>query len=423
MPLADCHATPHTLIDAPTGELVSWSERESFRMRSTTLTALLATVDVRGIGPFDYDVRLYRYRYTTQDRGQPVDTTGMVAVPIGASPRPTPVALVLHHFAGILPGCAASEDAVRPLIPLLYAANGYYAVAPDYIGLSSDEDLRDQVHAPLVPEQIALASLDGLRAAKTLFEDVIGPSLPTPTTLRQDVLITGASQGGHGALVTAMLQPYYAPEWPTLAVVAAVPPNDVAGALREALQPGWNDATGLAFAVLTGMHRWYRPGSSPGDLFTEPVLEVLDPLLEDPTLDCDTTLQSSALPRDTDDVFHPDFLAAARAGDLGRLDDWGCFIGTASAFQLDPPDDPPPVLITYGTEDAVVPPASQLGDLERICEAGWSIEAVTCTDADHAQAGYWSFPEQFVFLQAAVDGDLPPSRCASPTPARCEGQP
>ena len=73
--------------------------------------------------PVSHGVELHRYRFTTQDRGQAIEATGMLAFPAHLDDEPSepwPVALLLHGFAGAWDACAPSADAlIGPAQPAL----------------------------------------------------------------------------------------------------------------------------------------------------------------------------------------------------------------------------------------------------------------------------------------------------------------
>ena len=173
LPVDLCSSTGYTLLRAADlGQPVDWDENDRFDLESSALDGLLTLAGFESLTPVSYGLRLYKYRYTTQDRGVQVEATGMIAFPahLEAAPsEPWPVALMLHGFAGANDACAPSADSlIGPVQPALLAANGFVVIAPDYIGMNGMGAGSTAHHAPQVGEQVAIGSWDALRAGLAL---------------------------------------------------------------------------------------------------------------------------------------------------------------------------------------------------------------------------------------------------------------
>ena len=151
---------------------------------------------------YKYDVRVFRIRYTTQDRGKATEATGFVAlpkVPEELSELRVDLLIYLHGTAGFSDGCAPSASILDPIAGAALASFGHVVVAPDYLGMNGNGPPSTQLHPYVIAEPTAIASLDAARAARELLVAVDQPGL----LARPDVLVLGGSQGGHAALAVA----------------------------------------------------------------------------------------------------------------------------------------------------------------------------------------------------------------------------
>ena len=88
---------------AHVGAPIAHERLDAWDLEASALDVLITLAGFKQLTPVPYGVKLYRFRYTTQDRGELVEATGMIAIPahLDAEPaEPWPVALLLHGFAG-----------------------------------------------------------------------------------------------------------------------------------------------------------------------------------------------------------------------------------------------------------------------------------------------------------------------------------
>ena len=101
-------------------------------------------LQLNGLGwltPTRHDVTTWRIRYSTQDRGEIVEASALVSVPNVAQGTALGTVLWTHPTSGFTDACAPSVNAVEGLAPpIVQAARGYVAVAPDYLGLLAGGD-------------------------------------------------------------------------------------------------------------------------------------------------------------------------------------------------------------------------------------------------------------------------------------------
>jgi hypothetical protein len=176
--------------------------------------------------------------------------------------------------------------------------------------------------------------------------------------------------------------------------------------------------------VVVGMDRWYRPDAplstvisdaAPAHLATE-----VEAALDAPSDTCGGGLEVDA--DDVDDLFAPGFVAAARSGDWGAVDPFGCFLAEASLPWMSIPALRwTPTMLVFGTDDTVVDLEAQQPGVAALCDAGARLTTLVCDGGDHAYAGLWSIPEQEAFVRDRLAG-VPFDGCApAGTPVRCAG--
>ena len=162
-------------------------ERVGGHNRLVLTGLLMAALPVRA--PISDGAELLRVRYRSQAGGQPVEASGLMAVPYrtlgGKASRG--IAMYLH---GTSPDRTASPSAPgdqEGLLPAaLFAGGGYILLAPDYFGLGQSHAAPAYIHAPAT----AAAARDLVIAAREVASALHVPFSP-------DLYVTGFSQGGH----------------------------------------------------------------------------------------------------------------------------------------------------------------------------------------------------------------------------------
>jgi len=428
LPVARCGMAAYEPLP-PAGQPVYSEPMDGFDLTASGLDALLTTAGHGALTPVPNGVKLFRYRYTTQDRGQATEATGMIAVPahLAASPtEPWPVALLLHGYAGAWDACAPSaDDLIGPAIPALLASQGFAVVAPDYIGMNGTGLPSTSPHAPLVGEQMAIGSWDALRAGLALLRgDLAGQY---EGGLRDDVVIWGASQGGHAAFFVELTGPYYGAEFTVAGVVAASPAHDQHAVVADALDH-YSDSSGLAALALVGMWRWYGVPEDLSGLLTneEPYFfaDAVVELLEGIGDECEFELDFEVEVDEVEDIYAPAFQQAVLAGDYAAFEPWSCFLTENSVSTTSiAPLRSTPVLTVYGEEDTLVVPPLQEADFGRLCDQGWQLQALQCAAAPHAETTLWSIDEQVAWLRARLAGEAVSGTCAWAEPICCSASP
>jgi hypothetical protein len=410
------------------GSVVSAEELTAESRSAQTVDTLLAFAGLSNLSPVPYGARTYRLRYTTQDRGKPVQASGLVAVPWNdGEPRGDATMLLeLHGTTGFTGPCAPSAPATEHDIAVglaVLASQGYVVVAPDFIGLDAGADptaAPNPRHAYLGAEQVAVGSLDMARAARSM----LASDASAPVRGTRDLVLWGPSQGGHAVFATELYAPYYAPEYHVRAAVALVPPTDLVGLGEHALTVASSTTVALTGSMVE-LDRWYSDGSHIPDLLTDVgpqhFASELPKLLD---TQCNPTGIFDGV-TDLQVVFQPAVLDAVAKGTFPDLDPWGCY-ATENSFSftsVERHSNAPFLFVTGETDDLVYTPTER-DDFERLCQKGYHLEYLECAGAGHVEGATWSIPEQVRWIKAHDRGQAVATAndCVLTAPIHCEAE-
>lgn len=177
--------------DAKTGQRGALVDHVDLR----TITTETLETELQGEGFSDkasirYDIKTYRLVYRTVDElGRPTTASGLVALPERRAGRVLET-VSYSHGTELAKADAPSvaEDLWGPGPAHAYAAAGFAAVAPDYLGLGVGPGRHPYLHI----KSETTATLDLLRAARTFAKQ-------KGRTLARDLYVTGFSQGASAA--------------------------------------------------------------------------------------------------------------------------------------------------------------------------------------------------------------------------------
>ncbi len=423
-----CGLAYEWLAPGQMGQLLDYEALPSLHKTATTIDSTLAVVGYGSLSPVPYGAQSYRLRYTTQDRGREVEATGMVVLPWDEEgPRVrAPMLLALHGTTGFNGMCAPSAPLLQADAATLFsviAAQGWIVIAPDFIGLDAEADLDeppDPRHAYLGAEQVAVGSLDMLRAAERMIE-----AEPEATaTASRELLLWGGSQGGHAVFAAELYAPYYAWDYKVRAAVALVPATDLLGLSRYGLGQLGATSAGLAASMIS-LDRWYSDGSHAEVLLTnEPPSHFASALPEAMDQGCSVDLFDGV--SELSEVFQPDALAAAAGDGLEALPPFGCYAAenSFSTISIERHTDTPFLFVTAENDDLIITSVEH-DDFTRLCERGYHLEYIECADAEHVEGITWSLPEQLRWLSAHQHGEAIAAEktCLRGPPVACEAQP
>ena len=330
----------------------------------------------------------WRIRYwTTSDRGQLIEVTGMVVAPREAIPATQrPVIAWTHGTSGVVQRCAPS------LSPNFFAATpgigdaikrGFVIVAPDYPGLGSP-----MPHDYLGGVSAANSTLDAVRAAR---------SIPGAATGARFV-VWGESQGGHAALWTSQRARSYAPDLALVGVAAAAPPTDLAANLRAGGDPSIR-AFLTAFTAYSWSRHYGAPLATLGNRQTQGIITRLAQnncieLGKKPKLG--TMLGVLALRNSLKNV------------DLGTIRPWSDIARrnspAATSYGV-------PTLIAQNPADKIVDPLVTKRFAQRMCRAGARVQFMPITGQGHETSARDSAVATLDWAAARFAGTPAPGNC------------
>jgi hypothetical protein len=389
------------------GELVAAQHAPELSLTAAELEDMLEILGYPELGPILYDLDTWKVRYATQDRGQPAEATGIVVLPRLSGDLP--MLMWLHHTVGAADLCAPSATGVFGVgLSLVWAGTlGVAVVAPDYLGLDGLGEPSDQMHPYVIPEPTAISSLDMARAAMALAEREGTEVRPDPN----QVLLWGASQGGHAALWTDRYAAGYAPELSILGVVAAVPPTNIPALLDRGVTE-WTPTSETVAALCASTADYY------GLDLSEALGDLAGPVLDEMQTTCNA-LDPAGEVDVLEDLFTDEFRAGA--GDWkGALPDWGCaFHDNAIAESAIERNSDAPMLMVLGAIDDLAwsPPARE--DAGALCEQGYPLELVECVGLDHEDAAFATLEMQRAWLVDRIAGVPTGEACVLPPAEDC----
>jgi hypothetical protein len=271
-------ALPAAATAAPhRGQLVSASRVAEL---SATGTASTLTGADFGAGQVRYGVDAYQLVYRTVDaHGHPTTASGLLVLPRNHDRRLWTVSF--GHGTEVYHADAPSsfqDDGFLRSPAVTYAASGFAAVAPDYLGFGAGTGPHPWMDIP----SETTASLDLLRAARS-YAPHAGHQLD------RQVLATGFSQGASAALGLARALRSGADPWFRLAAVAPVSgAYDLAGAEIPAMfdrSQGVPEPIAVVYAtyLLVSYNRLHHLYDSPYQVFQKDYAPIVDRLFDGST--------------------------------------------------------------------------------------------------------------------------------------------
>jgi acetyl esterase/lipase len=331
--------------------------------------------------PPRYGLDEYRVVYRTVGvDGEARRASGLVVLPDGGG-RELRVVSYDHGTMAAKDDAPSVDHNAGRAAAELFAARGYAAVAPDYLGLG----LGPGRHPYMDAATEASASLDMLRAARAVAAE-------HGRGLRPDVLVTGFSQGGHAAMALAgVLRQGGDPYFRAAAVAPVSGPYDVEHAEIPASFDGRLDPKEAVFYLgywTTAMNRRYGLYDRPSQAFLPPydrtVEELFDGLHSDEQVftGLPDTLQELLTPRYLDWLRHPDgaLARALRANDT-----------TCGGWR---PGVPVRLYAARGDRDVAI--ANSRSCQDRLAADGVRADLVDVGDATH-------FPSQLLAIPQVAD--------------------
>ncbi|MFF2268289.1 lipase family protein [Cellulosimicrobium cellulans] len=327
---------------------------------------------------------------TTRDEGEPAVASGIVVVPDALRDDAAPPVIAwAHGTTGSARGCAPSvlaEPFESGAFFLLddVLAHGWALVATDYVGLGTDGP-----HPYLVGQGEARSVLDAVRAAREL----------DGTTLGEQTVVWGHSQGGHAALWTGAVAPEYAPDVPLAGVAALAPASDLTGLVSH-LESVTGGSVFASF-VVEAYDAIYPDSDAagyvrPGARFV--VREMASRCLSEPSA---LVSVAEALSMD-----QPLWTTDPTTGPLGERLAENVPTGPVAA----------PLLVAQGASDTLILPTAQEAYVGARCAAGQPVDYRVYPERDHVglvQADSALAPDLVRWTEARLAGEAPTPTCAA----------
>jgi|GEM_PF-1717252 len=251
---------------------------------------------------------------------------------------------------------------------LLPASAGYVTAMPDYLGFGAS---RAQIHTYAIAEPTATAAVDMLRATRHLADALALP-------LREEIFVSGHSQGGHAALATLRtLEAEHGGEFDVAAATASSGSYAISGIFTALLNSETLIApqvTSLYTVVLTGVY-----GLEPLDhYFTPPYDELILDIHDKTNTNAEII---AALPTgDIEQLYAPEFLEAFRG------DGEQAFKQAVALNDLHTGWNPQaPLRLYHGDLDATVPLIQSQVTLSGLSNEDTQIDLEIVEGADHLQ--------------------------------------
>jgi pimeloyl-ACP methyl ester carboxylesterase len=227
--LFSCGNNSNNSTPAPSpvaGDLVSWSLAGT--LNAASLNAAIVAAGMSGFTALS-DVSCYKLAYKTPDASAAlINASGLVCLPAARSGG-SPV-LSYQHGTIFQDSDAPSSflTSAEGLAGAVFAAIGFIAVLPDYIGYGdSTALLHPYVHAAT----LASATVDMNRAARVFFRE---PGINAVTN--GQLFLAGYSEGGYATLATQrLMEQSLSAEFPITASEPGAGPYDLTGTTRTIL--------------------------------------------------------------------------------------------------------------------------------------------------------------------------------------------
>ena len=261
--------------------------------------------------PLDYSVNLYKMIYNTVDvHGLPIVASGAIALPANAPCSEYPIA-IYEHGTSLIKSDVPSNNVEEAYVGRIFAAGGFYALMPDYIGMGESPGLHPYCHG----ESEATATLDMIRA----FREAASMNLfPNVTGDNGEIFITGYSQGGHAAMAThkyiednGMLN-----EFNVLASAPCSGPYEITGAMADTILSAAYSKPGYIVYLLASYQSAYgNLYSSYSDVLKAPYDSIVVPYFDGNNFSYGMTSLNNQLPVFIDsmivDTTYQNFINAA----------------------------------------------------------------------------------------------------------------
>jgi len=398
------------------GEIVEWEEQDG--LTAAAIDMLLENYGIEVFSPVPYDVELYRVRYITQDRGVEVETTGFVSFPIVDEPTVVPTVAWLHGTTGFADACAPTALGLEGAAGnLILSSLGYAVTAPDYLGMNGWGEASTFVHPYVVAEPTAVASLDSIPAIHRFHGEVAGAWVDAEPS--DQTILWGGSEGGFASFFADRYAPGYAPEFDVVADVSLVPPTDPLGLTTHGVTV-FGPTTGALAAVLVAGNDWYGLQGSMDEVLTDEDPHYLASVLPGMMADgCDSGDAFDDITT-VEEVYTPEFIAAAAIADWDAIEPWSCYLGQSTLHDSAiPHGNDTPTLYVISAEDTLVAADVVRDDFPVLCDQGYRLDYLECEGASHSEGAVQTLPYQWAWVERQLAGEGMDDPCVAKEPVDC----
>ncbi|WP_035804847.1 alpha/beta hydrolase family protein [Kitasatospora mediocidica] len=346
-----------------------------------SLDAQQATAYVQGIGfatPAERDgVEVDRVVYrTVTPQGRPTTASGVVALPRDPGTRALATVEYTHGTMAYRGDAPSVTDGPDRAAAVMFAGDGFAAVAPDYLGLG----VGPGTHPYLDVRSETTASVDLLTAAR-----VVEARHGTGADGR--VLVTGFSEGGPAAMsVGRALQAGSVPGYRLTALAPVSGPYDLTGSELPAALNGQllgSHAAFYAADLVVGWNRLHPLYTSPAKAFKAPYDRTVTALFDGDHTDEQV---AAALPDSLQQLSTPAFLEQLRhpTGEFKRM-----FEAADSVCRWAPRA---PIRLYDADGDRDVAPANTRACQAELASAGVNAPVLDAGATDHNGSALASYP-------------------------------
>ncbi len=350
----------------------------------------------------------YRIRFvTTTPDGTSTEVAATLYLPAAdAVDRPLPVYAFASGTTGLAAKCAPSREAAydptlgyyEPYL-MSYAARGYVAILPDYLGF----DLPGRVQAYFDAEAEARVLLDAIRAVHAFLGAPLQgtPAPPSAARPRAGVELSGAvftagySQGGHAAYAAADRRADYAPEVPLDGMIGFGSTTNVERLLRD----------GPYYAPYIARAWQQQFGLDPAAILAERWLDGLDAVA---AAECVDRAQQ-IYPFDAEQIYRTSFREALFAGALAAEAPEVHALLEANRTGL--AGHGLPGLLVQGGDDIIARDATQERFVAELCAAGSDVTYARFPGVRHRYTRAAGFEASIAWMEAIAAGRRPIATC------------
>ena len=256
------------------GDLVYTEQIEHFSLNQldSVLEEHIPAIFASMVQPV-YEVEVYHLVYSTIDiHGYPIQASGALVLPVNANGA-LPMLSYQHGTRTDkeqVPSRGLNHES-QVLVGMVFAADGFAAVLPDYLGLGDSPGFHPFTHA----RTEVSASLDMMRAARRFCKEKQIP-------LTQKLFLTGYSQGGHTTMALhCEIEARHLSEFDLVASAPMAGAYDLSGIIADLfLSPEPYPRTAFVPYLLMGYNPEYHFFSDVSAYFAQPYAGILPRLFD-----------------------------------------------------------------------------------------------------------------------------------------------